>query len=198
MLEVISKFPCDKSSSLDPWTSREQLVVGRITSLTKSLSSPYSCQDCAMYRVDCYVFNNSLQPTAGGIEKSFNKASCWQRVYSEVRAVTFELRDPDDASCKAVHIPGKLLTVKYFHADMYEDISEENSIQLTECTPSVSALLGRCGLKGRDLKHVRLREWCVEENTQVGVFGVVAPSNTCDDRQMTIKPVCTQSKHFDF
>ena len=182
-LEVISKFPCNKIATLPPGVTREQLVVGRITSLSKSLTSPYSCQECALYSIDCYL-NQYPTSDCGPFDKDH-----WKMVHSEVRAAAFELRDPEDASCSAVHVPGKVLAVQYANADKYAVIRENNSILLSECTPSISALLSRCGLHESDLKNIRIREWCVEENTQVGVFGVIAPVNILDTEKMSMKPV---------
>jgi hypothetical protein len=146
-----------------------------------------------MYRVDCYLNKTQTGTTAGSPEF---RSGDWERVYSEVRATTFELRDPEDEACRAVHVPGKLLAVKFFSADMRAALSEENSVALAESTPSVAALLGRAqgGLRESDLRRVRLREWCVEENTQVGMFGIVPPSdaNACDAEQMNMEPVCTK------
>lgn len=184
-LEVVSLFPCDKITSLQPGIEREQLVVGRIACLSNILLSPYSCQECALYRVDCYLYQGTCDNLASS---PFNKMQ-WMKVHSEVRAVSFELRDPDDTACRAVHVPGELLSVLYSNGDMHGGISEENSVLLGESTPSISALLGRCGLNDSHLTRVRVREWCVEENTQVGVFGVVAPTISCDDLRMTMKPL---------
>mmetsp|Transcript_9023 Transcript_9023/g.15264 ORF Transcript_9023/g.15264 Transcript_9023/m.15264 type:complete len:343 (+) Transcript_9023:197-1225(+) len=186
-LEVVSLFPCAKISSLQPDSEREQLVIGRITCISSILISPYSCQECALYRADCYLCQTTHDNC---VSSPFNKAH-WLKVHSEVRAVTFELRDPDDAACRAVHVPGKLLSVCYSSGDAYDDITEENSVLLSERTPSISALLHRCGLSDTHLTRVRVREWCVEENTQVGVFGVVAPSNPSNDLRMTMKPLQT-------
>lgn len=175
MLGVISFFPCVplKKAKFYPYP---QLLVGRITS-SNSLISPYSCQKCVIYRVDCYFHKHDTSSGNGG----------WERVYSDVRSVDFSLRDPDDTS-RAVHIRGKRLTVKYFNTEMNDDFHDDAG--LTELTPSISALLSRSGLQDSDLSDVRIREYCVEENTQVGIFGVLCGSNTGYDDQMQMNPVC--------
>lgn len=177
VLGVISRFSCNTVPTLQPHNSLPQLVVGRITSLTKTLTSPYSCQECVLYRTDCYVRKNVNEVIDSDI---------WEKVHTEVRAVGFEVRDPEDTS-RTVEVPGKLLSVKYFSAD---DEKEKDFVQLSERTPSISALLRRCGVEGQELRDVRLREWCVEENTLVGVFGIVPSSEgRVDEGQLRMKPV---------
>ena len=188
MLEVVSKFPCTTITTIPTENSPQpQLLIGRITSLSKGLTSPYSCQKCAMYHIDCYYHNHKNSARRG-----------WEKVYSEARSVTFSLQDPDDNASRVVNVPGKQLAVKYFNAEMYnaemyDSFHEDSGVKLAELTPSVSALLSRSGLQDTDLSDIRLREWCVEENTQVGIFGILKSVMTAvDDDQIQMNPVCRE------
>ena len=184
MLEVLFRFPCESVSTLRPTPNHPQLVVGRITGVTKRLLSPYSCQECALYRVECFIREKELD------NNPHQECRNWQRVHTEVRGVTFFLQDPEQPA-KSVRVPAKLLSVQYYCTDVFEDFCEQKSIRLHESTPSLTAFLERCGLKDVDLNDIRLREWCVEENTQVGVFGVISlcEENYCELDDMIMKPV---------
>jgi hypothetical protein len=193
MLEVILKFQCSILRNVHPHASEPQLVVGRVACLTSSLTSPYSCQQCALYRIDCFLRQKSTAADSAGLSSS--SSSSWQRVFTEVRAVSFELRDPDDPG-KAIQVPGKALAVKYFNLEVCADFDEETCVQ-PDATPSISGLLDRCGLTQGKLSDIRIREWCVEQNSEVGIFGIVAPNgkNSCDDDVLRMTPVSFRVLH---
>lgn len=177
-LEVLLKFPCAAANKVSPRRDMPQLVVGRITGLVGSLTSPYSCRKCALYRVDCYWSDCQ------------DRSLFWRKIYSETRAVSFELRHPNDPSM-VVYCPAKLLSIQYHKPEVFQSLSKENFIELEECTPSIRSLLSRSGIDESDLSKIRIIEHCVEENTQVGVFGVAEPNSekAIDEDVIRMKPL---------